>query len=158
MKPPVNRKFIWLLSALTPCFAQSGAITVDYPANRSIFPPDIAAPTFLWRDAVESNRSWRIRVVFADGAGPLVLDSAGERMQIGKMDPRTIAPSNKPPELTPQQAAAHTWKPDAATWETIRKHSVDRPATVKIEGISTSGGRMTSQGVVTIETSPSNAP
>lgn len=27
------------------------AITVDYPENGSISPPEITAPTFLWRDA-----------------------------------------------------------------------------------------------------------
>ena len=30
--------------------AQLSPITIDYPAEKSIFPPDIAAPTFLWRD------------------------------------------------------------------------------------------------------------
>ncbi|MGA3027879.1 MAG: hypothetical protein ABSF98_24250, partial [Bryobacteraceae bacterium] len=35
------------------------AITVDYPAEGSIFPPDISAPTFLWRDANPNAAGWR---------------------------------------------------------------------------------------------------
>ena len=59
-------------------------ITVDYPLNGSVFPPDIAAPTFQWRDPVKSAVSWRIDVrgvpdrLRLDGLGSwwLVLHSA----------------------------------------------------------------------------------
>ena len=30
--------------------ADPAAITVDYPANGSIFPPEITPPTFIWHD------------------------------------------------------------------------------------------------------------
>ena len=46
---------------------QSGSlakITVDYPLEGSIFPPDITPPTFLWRDANESAKRWVISVSF----------------------------------------------------------------------------------------------
>ena len=128
-------------------------ITIDYPANHSIFPPDMVAPTFLWRDPVEKDDAWRIEVAFSDGSPALHLQPAGERMKMGEMDPRTNAPSNRPPELTPLQAAAHTWSPDAATWETIKKHSLEQPAKVTITGVQ-------SRGEVTIATSrdPVGAP
>src|ERR1035438_3928572 len=37
---------------LEPAYAQNGTlpILIDYPADGSVFPPDMAAPTFLWRD------------------------------------------------------------------------------------------------------------
>jgi hypothetical protein len=41
-----------------------------------------------------------------------------------------------PPTLTPEQAAAHTWRPDAKTWEEIKQHSVEMPATVTITGFA----------------------
>ena len=109
-------------------------ITVDYPLNGSVFPPDMAAPTFQWRDPVESAVSWRIDVTFGDGSTALRTLSKGEGLKIGEIDPRCISISNKLPTLTPEQAAAHTWKPDAAAWAAIREHAVQHPATVTITG------------------------
>jgi tetratricopeptide (TPR) repeat protein len=136
-----------------PSVPQSVPITIDYPENHSIFPSDIIAPTFLWRGPAEKDNVWEIDVTFSDGSPALHLKSAGERMKIGEMDPRTNAPSNRPPQLTPLQAAARTWSPDAATWKTIKKHSMERPAKVTI-----TGGQ--SRGEVSIVTSkdPVGAP
>src|SRR2546421_5750984 len=133
--------------------AQPALITIDYPAEKSIFPPEITPPTFLWRDPVESNTAWQIDVTFADHSSAIHTQSQGERMKIGEIDPRAVGPTNQPPTLTPQQAAAHTWIPDAESWAAIRRHSVDRPATVTITGRN-------SRGRVTIETSkdPVGAP
>ena len=43
-------------------------ITVDYPEAGSIFPPDMAAPTFLWRDAAEEATTWQIDIALADAS------------------------------------------------------------------------------------------
>src|SRR6185503_3075114 len=94
------------------------SITIDYPADKSIFPPEITPPTFLWRDPAAGSDSWRIDVTFADGSAALHLTSKGERMILGEIDPRAVGPTNQPPQLTPEQADAHTWIPDAGTWET----------------------------------------
>ncbi len=109
-------------------------IIVDYPLNGSTFPPDMAAPTFQWRDPAESAVSWQIEIAFGDGSPALHLTSKGEGLKIGEIDPRCISSSNKLPTLTPEQAAAHTWKPDATAWNAIRKHAVDHPATITITG------------------------
>jgi Flp pilus assembly protein TadD len=98
------------------------AITVDYPVDGSVFPPEITPPTFLWRDSDTSATSWVIDVAFADGSKEIRVKPAGERMRIGEIDPEAVAPSNELPRLTPEQAAAHTWTPDAATWAAIKKH------------------------------------
>ncbi len=133
-------------------------ITVDYPEDASIFPPEIAPPTFLWRDAEKSATLWRIAISFSDGSPALHATSRGPRMRIGKIDPDCVAPTNKPPSLTPQQAAAHSWTPSAALWEAIKKRSVDAPAAIIITGLS--GQRAVSRGRVTIRTSkdPVGAP
>ena len=110
------------------------AITVDYPLNGSVFPPDMEAPTFQWRDPVESTVSWRIDVTFGDRSTALHTLSKGEGLKIGEIDPRCISSSNKLPTLTPEQAALHTWKPDATTWAAIRQHAVENAATLSITG------------------------
>jgi len=136
-------------------------ITVDYPAEGSIFPPDISPPRFIWRDAREDATVWLIDVSFSDGSGGIQVKSKGERLRIGEIDQRCIAESNKLPELTPQEAASRIWAPDAATWASIKKHSVERPATVTITGFRDENAtQAVSRGQRTIETSkdPVGAP
>jgi tetratricopeptide (TPR) repeat protein len=114
--------------------AAAADITVDYPRTGSIFPPEITPPTFLWHDAVTSADRWSIDVSFADGSAPLHFESTGDKMSLGEIDPRTVAPVNELPQLTPELADAHSWRPDTAAWEQIKKHSVAAPATVVISG------------------------
>ena len=151
----VKRLVSACLLAITSLIAQT-PITIDYPAEKSIFPPEITPPTFLWRDSAAGATTWRIDVTFADGSAALHLKSAGEGMRIGAIDPRAVGPTNQPPKLTPEQAAAHTWIPDAGAWTTIKQHSV---AIVTITGLSDSG-RTLSRGKVTMSTSkdPVGAP
>ena len=143
-----------------PLQAQPGlaAMTVDYPLENSLFPPDIVAPTFLWRDPVAANNAWRVEITFANGSPPVRLDIAGETNRVGEIDPRCIAPTNRPPELTAEQAAARIWKPDPATWSSIKRNSMDQPATVTFTGLT--NGRVSSRGQVRISTSrdPVGAP
>jgi|CZKY01.1.fsa_nt_gi tetratricopeptide (TPR) repeat protein len=137
------------------------SITIDYPEDGSIFPPEITPPTFLWRDAEASAKTWRIDITFADGSEPIHVNSYGDPMRIGEIDPRCVSDTNQPPSLTKEQAAAHTWTPDAATWATIKQHSVERHATVAIAGLSDSTpDSPVSRGRVTLSTSkdPVGAP
>jgi len=139
----------------------AAALTIDYPADGSVFPPEIVAPTFLWRDPAGNAAAWRIDVVFADGAAGIRVKAAGEPLTIGEIDPRAIGETNELPKLTPLEAAERTWKPDREAWETIRQHSVGHPATVTISGLPANGaGQTISVGRVTIETSadPVGAP
>jgi Flp pilus assembly protein TadD len=136
-------------------------VTVDYPEEDSIFPPEIAAPTFLWRDGAENARAWLIEVTFADDSPAIRATSPGERMHLGEIDPRCVSSTNAPPRLTPLQAAARTWTPNAAVWSEIKKHSVDHPARVTISGFRDRKLRNpVSRGSVAIRTSkdPVGAP
>ncbi len=112
-------------------------ITVDYPQDGSIFPPDIAPPTFLWRDEQPSATHWTVEVEFAGKAARVRAESKGELMQPGPVDPRCVGAV--PPELTPEQAASHTWKPDPETWAAIKSRSLDG-ATLTITGFADQGG------------------
>jgi tetratricopeptide (TPR) repeat protein len=133
------------------------AITVDYPAEGAIFPPDISAPTFLWRDANASATEWDIDVEFADRSARIKVQSAGPLMHVGEIDPRAVGETNELPELTPQQAVSHTWQPDASIWASIKRHSV-AGATVTFTGLANK--RPVSHGRAVIRTSkdPVGAP
>ncbi len=148
----------------TMVFASEGtlsAITIDYPKNESIFPPEITPPTFIWRDAASTASRWRIEVQFSDGSAPLRVDSAGAPMTIGEIDKRCISARNELPTLTPEQALAHTWIPDEKTWDRIKKHSIAGPAKITISGFSQGDSeRAVSGGGIEISTSkdPVGAP
>jgi tetratricopeptide (TPR) repeat protein len=139
--------------------SRSASITIDYPEDSSIFPPEITPPTFIWRDPDASARTWRIDISFADGSKPVHATSQGEPMHIGDIDPHCISNTNQLPSLTPEQAAAHTWKPDAETWSLIKRHSLGHSAIVAITGLDAADRPLT-QGRVTLSTSrdPVGAP
>ena len=147
------------MAPASPEASLNAAITVDYPREGSVFPPDITPPLFQWRDASTEAMVWRIEVEFAEHGPRISLWSLGEKMQIGELD--TSLAGYVPPTLTPEQTVAHTWRPDAKLWETIKKHSVKQPAVVVIAGFRAQGvSNPVSQGQVTIQTShdPVGAP
>ena len=113
---------------------QAAGVTIDYPEDGSIFPPEITPPTFRWRDGAQGVISWRIEISFGDGSPPICTTSAGEAPRIGRIDPDCIAETNELPRLTAQEAGAHTWAPAAAMWTAIKKHSVTSYATIAISG------------------------
>src|ERR1035438_4247313 len=99
------------------------AITIDLPVNGTIYPPDVIPPQFAWRDDNPAVTVWRIEVVLGQHARSIRVWSNGENMQLSPVDFSLVG--YVPPELTPEQAAAHTWRPDSKTWNEIKQHSVD---------------------------------
>jgi Flp pilus assembly protein TadD len=139
----------------------SAPLKIDYPLPKSLFPPDIAAPTFLWRDPAAGISKWRIEVAFFDKTNPIRVTSPGELMKIGQIDERCIAETNELPKLSPEQAVTHTWKPAPEVWAEIKKRSTGSFATVTISGYREAGAAQpVSRGQVTIGTSkdPVGAP
>lgn len=129
-------------------------ITVDYPSNHTLFPLDFAPPTFQWRDPDPAAIFWQLDISFADHSSDIQVKSNGERMQIGTIDERCAKAGAVPPTLTPEQLAGHTWKPDYATWQTILRHSVKKPATITITGYPDERlSKQLSRGQVLIQTS-----
>jgi|CZKR01.1.fsa_nt_gi Flp pilus assembly protein TadD len=140
--------------------SQPRKITVDYPLDGSVFPPEITPPTFLWRDASESAKRWVIGVSFGDHSSGIRVETPGEPMQMGEIDPQA-SPRNELVQLTPDQAATRTWKPDVDTWATIKRGSTKSPATIAITGFADDDSKLpVSGGSVTIFTSldPVGAP
>jgi tetratricopeptide (TPR) repeat protein len=140
--------------------AKLATITVDYPLQGSIFPPEITAPTFIWHDKAGTAGTWRIDVSFADGSSALHFQSKGEAPTVGEIDMQCISRTNELPTVSPELADGHTWIPDNATWTAIKNHSVTGPATVSIRGEGAAAGAAVSEGQVTIQTSrdPLGAP
>jgi tetratricopeptide (TPR) repeat protein len=132
----------------------AAAISIDYPEDGSIFPPEITPPTFLWTDRGKGVSFWRIEVWFGDGAPAIHATSRGERPRLGRIDPDCVAATNEPPKLAPRLAAAHSWAPDAITWDAIKRHSAASVATVTITGFRDGfPDRAVSHGQVAVHTS-----
>jgi tetratricopeptide (TPR) repeat protein len=82
-------------------------ITIDYPLDDTLFPPEIVAPTFRWRDANPGCRAWVVRVEPGTGGSPLnVLTRVSQ------------------------------WTPSAQEWQVLTKDSVRQPARVAILGVA----------------------
>ncbi len=104
-------------------------------------------------------KRWEITVSFADGSADLHATSAGESLKIGEIDERCISNNNKLPQLTPEQAAAHTWRPDTAIWSAVRQHAVERTATITIRGLAEDGTAVSRGSMeLTISHDPVGAP
>ena len=132
-------------------------VRIDYPLDGSVFPPEITPPTFLWHDPSPFAKRWVIQVSFAIGAESMRMEAAGEPMQRGEIDP------DAGPGLafTQEQASTHTWRPDAETWEKIKRLSAKSTANIAIMGFADDGSKApVSAGKVTITTSsdPVGAP
>ncbi|MBI4874738.1 MAG: tetratricopeptide repeat protein [Acidobacteria bacterium] len=148
----------WLgAAAISLGLVLAAPIEIDYPAPGSVFPPDFPAPLFVWRDSTSSVAEWRIEVTFAGGAPALQVRSRGERVAVGESDPRAVAETNRPPELSAREKAARSWRPDAGTWAAIQRGSVEQPAMIRITGWRNGA---VSEGRVAIRTSrdPVGAP
>jgi len=131
---------------------QVSQIVIDYPAEGSVFPPDIAAPTLLWRDADVFAASWRIEFTLPGRKDKLEIVPSGALLQVGESDPECVGAV--PPSLTAEQAAAHTWKPDLQVWDALKKGSSQAPVTLTIRGFhSAHDSQPVSIGRVTITTS-----
>ncbi len=120
---------LWLMPASVPARGQS-RLVFDYPQEGSVFPPDIAAPTFIWRNGEQGEARWSIEVGFQAG-GPLRFAFSG-------------LPS---------------WRPDAAGWEEMKRRSTADWASIMITRLDEKG-REVSRGRLRFRTSkdPVGAP
>jgi hypothetical protein len=108
-----------------PIPTDTGAVTIVYPYEGAIFPPDFPPPTFRWTDTSASARSWRVSVSMA-----------------GNTDSLTAT------------VQAPSWHPSDDQWKTIQHGSIDAKATIRVTGVDPSApARPLSQGSVSLVTS-----
>jgi hypothetical protein len=86
--------------------ADYGHITVEYPLDETLFPPEMVPPVFRWKDAAAGSRAWLVQIEFADGAPGV-------------------------PTLTRRQR----WTPRPEDWETIKRRAREQEARVLILGV-----------------------
>ena len=130
------------------------AVTIDYPLDGSIFPPEIVAPTFLWHDETESANRWLIDIAMADNQGHIYVLANGNPPPKGQEDSRCFGPTNERYEPTAYQASAKSWTPGEQVWAAIKAGTVSQPAIVTILGFdSGSPAGALSRGQMTLTTS-----
>ena len=100
-------------------------VVIDYPLDGMLFPPEIAAPAFRWKDQDFRSDLWLVTIEFPDGGGRINCFSRQSE-----------------------------WRPEPAVWEQIKSRSLEKPATVTIVGVSRKvPSKVLSAGHVAIQTS-----
>ncbi len=103
----------------------SHPLTITYPFDNAVFPPEIVAPVFRWLDPESADRDWLVTVRFDDA-------------HVG----------------FEQVVHVPTWRPSPQQWEVMKRHSVDGKAVVNVLGRgSRDGAEAVFQGTVALTTS-----
>ena len=99
-------------------------LTILQPLDETLFPPDIAAPTFRWSDPQRNSDSWLVSVEFSDGQ-----------------------------ERVNALCSTNAWTPAQEQWETIRRGTVEDAAKVTVLGFEATSAKIQSKASVSIRTS-----
>ena len=112
--------------------AEYNNLTIRYPLDETLFPPDMVPPTFHWEDSHSKSNMWLVSITFPDDEDCL--------------------------SVVCQESH---WTPQNQQWETIKKRSMEREARMTILGLRRRiTTRILSAGQITIQTSkdPVGAP
>lgn len=93
--------------------AVAGKLTITYPPDGAMFPPDMAAPTICWEDTDRTTDHWSLSVEFPSASSPIA--ASGESI-------RCVVDDRK-------------WTPSDAQWAEIARCSVEQPARITIRGV-----------------------
>ena len=107
-------------------------ITIEYPLNETLFPPEMVPPLYRWNDGVTASSSWLIRFEFTDGKPCMNFIATRQH-----------------------------WTPRPEDWENIKNRSLEQEAKVVILGVSTGEPiRVLSKAKISFKTSkdPVGAP
>ncbi len=85
---------------------ETSGIDITYPYHEAVFPPEIVAPTFTWRDKTGLSKNWLVVIAFSDARKPLyvVVD-----------DP--------------------FWTPERSIWEKVKANSIRAAAQLTVIGL-----------------------
>jgi len=128
------------------------AITVTYPLDGSIFPPEIVAPTFLWRDTSSEADRWLIDVAMEGGQAHVYVISDGPPPERGRIDPRCLSETNEV-YIPPGRASLRAWRPSPAVWQAVKARSADRAAVVTVTGLAEDDRPVTRSAPINLTTS-----
>ena len=82
-------------------------LKIEYPLDETLFPPEIVAPKFRWKDYNSRSDTWVVTIEFQEGTQ------------------RINSLVHKP-----------QWKPEATLWEVIKRRSLEKEAKVTIIGVN----------------------
>jgi Tfp pilus assembly protein PilF len=129
-------------------------LTIDYPLDECIFPPEIVPPTLVWHDPVAQVDTWLLDVGLAGDTEHIYVLLPGDRPPAGQIDPRCVTKTNEVYQGTPYQASAKAWKADGQLWAAVKGRSVERPAKLTILGFqSADPAKALSRGQIAITVS-----
>ncbi len=101
------------------------ALEITYPLDGTLFPPEIAPPTFCWKDGQAGVDTWAVGIQFQNE-------------------------EDRPAFLTSEPE----WTPSPEQWEIIKRHCLDREATVTVVAVErTRPQQVLAAGSVGISTS-----
>jgi Flp pilus assembly protein TadD len=112
-----------------------GPLDVNYPLDEAVFPPDMAAPTFVWSDPTPEVNTWLIDMAF-DGNHVYVLTQGATPPRAADNDPKTMSQAAAAYQAPVPSTPARRWRPDPEDWDRIRGLSSRRAAVVTITGLS----------------------
>jgi len=105
--------------------ANYSGLTIAYPLDQTLFPPEIVPPTFRWKDDAGMCDRWLVTIEFEDDEG-----------RINSLTRDT------------------QWTPEAAVWEAIKRRSSQSQAKVTILGVNRKApAKILSANQVRIQTS-----
>ena len=107
-------------------------LTIHYPLDGTLFPPDMVPPTFHWEDGNSKSNMWLVSIELPDDA---------DRLSVVCQEPH--------------------WTPQNQQWETMKKRSMEKNARMTVLGLRRRiTTRILSAGQITIQTSkdPVGAP
>lgn len=81
-------------------------LTITYPFDGAVFPPEICSPTVRWTDPNHGVKRWLISIAFDDGSARIDNFSDGLK-----------------------------WTPSDRQWQVIKSHSVKQKATIIVIGV-----------------------
>ena len=105
--------------------APYGRLTITYPLDQTVFPPEIVPPTFCWEEGRHRANTWLVVIDLQHG---------GDRVT-------SVSSENR-------------WTPSRKQWETIKHGSREKQAKVTVLGVDRAHQEtILSAGAVTISTS-----
>jgi len=100
-------------------------LEITYPLHEAVFPPEIIAPTFRWKDELAGSNAWLVCIEFPDGETGLAV-------------------------LVRQKQ----WTPADEQWEAIKRRSREAEATISVVGVDRAvPEKILSAASITISTS-----
>ncbi|MBD3321639.1 MAG: tetratricopeptide repeat protein [Chitinivibrionales bacterium] len=106
----------------------AGDVTIQYPFDNAVFPPEIPAPVITWRDSAPDVDRWLVRIQ-----------------------------CENPDYSCSRVSLSGSYRPREPEWERIKSGTMGSSARITVTGIAVSllgGLRFVSTGSITIHTSP----